>query len=390
MPSILLLTTGLAIGGAEAQVALLARSLRQRGWQVGVVSMIPPRAYATELEGDGIVVNSLGMRPGIPDPRGLLRLRSLLRRFRPHVLHCHMVHANLLGRIARLFTAVPVVVSTAHSIHEGGTWRDLAYRATDWLSDVTTNVSQRGLHRYFHDGLIKQGRGLWIPNGLDLHLYRRSPDVRAKARMEEGWTEDFVWLAVGNLREPKDYPTMFRAHARLRQQGVSARLAIAGTGHLEAELRSLALGLGIEHQVRFLGTRGDVPRLLQAADAFVMSSSWEGTPMALLEASAAELPAVATDVGGIGEVIVDGKTGLLVPSGDPSALSDAMRRVLTMNPRDRLALGRAARERVEQYYAIGVVTSLWEELYMKTLSQRVPGNPLLKEFVRVAERGTMR
>lgn len=390
MPSIVLLTTGLAVGGAEAQVMLLARSLRQRGWKVSVVSLIPPRAYASELEEAGIPVHDLQMRPGTPDPRGLLRLVSLLQQIRPHVLHCHMVHANILGRISRLFAPVPLLVSTAHSIQEGGAWRDFAYRATDWLSDVTTNVSRRGLNRYLRDKLIKAGKGLWIPNGLDLQPYHCSREVREKTRGEIGWPEAFVWIAVGNLREPKDYPTMFRAHAQLRQSGADAHLAIAGTGHLEAELRALALSLGIAHHVQFLGARTDVPALLKAADAFVMSSSWEGTPMALLEASAAGLPAVATDVGGIGEVIVNGKTGLLVPPGDPAALCDAMRTVFAMSPQDRLAFGLAARERVEQNYSIGTVIHLWEDLYRKTLGRRVPGSSMLGDFARPTEKEAAR
>src|SRR5450631_3276521 len=101
MRKLTLLTTGLARGGAEAQVALLASAFHKRGYGVEVISMLPPQAHAEELAAAGIPVRLLNMRPGVPDPRAIFRLAGMLRTSRPDVLHCHMVHANLLGRVAR-------------------------------------------------------------------------------------------------------------------------------------------------------------------------------------------------------------------------------------------------------------------------------------------------
>lgn len=134
---VVLLTTNLARGGAETQVALLALSLRQRGWPVSVVSLLDPSAFQAELSAAGVPIHSLHMHPGRPDPLALARLAVLLRKLRPRVLHSHMFHANLLGRLAHLAFPVPVVISTLHSMaessrHSTGTrLRDWLYRATD-------------------------------------------------------------------------------------------------------------------------------------------------------------------------------------------------------------------------------------------------------------------
>lgn len=372
MPRVMFLTTGLDVGGAEAQVVLLARALKQRGWSVSVTSLLPPRAFTEQLEAEGIPLFNLEMRRGVPDPRGPLRLVSHLRAVRPHVLHCHMVHANLLGRCARTLHRVPVVISTAHSLQEGGRMRELAYKATDFLSDLTTHVSQRGLDRYLRLRLIQPGKGMWVPNGLDVDAYHPDPAIRSAVRRRLDWRDDFIWLAVGNLREPKDYPTMLRAFRGVVARSRAVRLVIAGSGPLEAELRKVQLQLGLAESVSFLGARKDVPELLQAADAFVMSSSWEGTPMALLEASAAGLPAAATDVGGIGEVIRHPETGFLAEPGNPDALAAAMLRICATDTEARLAMGRAARAHVRKNYGIEEIANRWERLYSELLALKAP------------------
>lgn len=370
MPRVLFLTTGLALGGAEAQVTLLARAMKSRGWSVTVLSLLPPLAYVNELSAVGVPVGDLAMQRGVPDPRGLLRLASYLREQQPDVVHCHMVHANLLGRLARLLARVPALISTAHSVYEGGSMRELAYRATDFLSDLTTNVSLQGLERYVQRKLIRPSKALWVPNGVDVESYRLSPRVRRSVRASLGWADGFVWLAVGNLREPKDYPNMFRAFRWLADCSAETRLAIAGSGHLEEALRLRCENLGIADRVEFLGARSDVPQLLQAADGFVMSSSWEGTPMALLEAAASQLPCVATAVGGIPEVIDNEQTGLLVQSGDPEALAQAMRRICAMPLHERGRMGQAARDRVRQNFGIDAIAAHWERIYNRLIEAK--------------------
>lgn len=370
MPKVSFLTTGLAIGGAENQVVSLAESLKHRGWQVEVISMLPPEHFVSRLRDLKIPVSDLGMRRGVPDPRGLVRLVARLRRSRPQVLHCHMVHANILGRLSRIFHRVPVVISTAHSVMEGSKWRDLAYRITDPLVDVLTQVSQAGAQRYVADRISDKSKTIWVPNGVDVTKFRCDAQRRAGLRARLGWDDRFVWLAVGNLREPKDYPNMLSAFREVAIEFPKGLLAIAGTGSLEAELRSLSESQATDRRVEFLGSRSDVADLLNAADAYVLSSAWEGTPIALLEAAAAFRPIVATAVGGNADVINSPDIGILVPPRDSAALATAMKKVMALPEQRRHELGRAARTRVEKHYSLDAVSAKWDNIYRQLLSVR--------------------
>jgi glycosyltransferase involved in cell wall biosynthesis len=359
VPRVALLCTSLARGGAETQVYHLAMELRRRGWEVAVVSLLPPAAFTAELEAAGIAVSSLDMRPGAADPRGLARLVATLHRFRPQVLHSHLFHANLMARAARLLCPVPVVVSTLHSIAESGRasrgtrLRDWAYRLTAPLADAVVSVSQAVAERH-HQRRV-------IPNGVDLSVYRPDPERRARTRAALGLGNAFVWLAAGRLMWKKDYPTLLRAFARLR----GAVLLVAGEGPEEAALRELSV------EPRFLGRRDDIPALMNAADGLALSSVVEGLPMVLLEAAASGLPAVATAVGGVREIVVEGETGFVVPPGDPEALAAAMARLAALSGDERERMLRAARARAEACFDVRVVAARWDELYRELL-ERAP------------------
>lgn len=294
-------STGLGYGGAETQLLRLATALAARKWDVRVITMLRPEAFVVEFQRAGVSVASLGMRHGTPDPRALLRLATLLRRFRPAVVHGHMVHANLLTRIARPLYRAPVVVSTVHSTNEGPGWRTMGIRLTDGLCDFTTGVSHAVVERYLRLGLTSAGKIGVVPNGVDTTEFRPSTAVRQRMRRDLGVDERFVWLAVGRIIPEKDYPTLLRAFAEL-ERGRTVRpgavLVIVGDGSLRQQCESLSARLGVGERIRFLGIRPDVPDVMNAADAYVLSSAWEGLGVVLQEAAATGLPVVATRVGG--------------------------------------------------------------------------------------------
>jgi len=370
LKKIVFVSTNLAFGGAEAQLVRLAIRLKARGWEVRVASMLPPTAYAEELQEVGIPVESLGMRRGVPDPRGLVRVVDVIRRERPQVVHSHMVHANLLARLAHLLVRVPVLVCTAHNINEGGRCREWAYRLTDFLCDVTTQVSRAGLERYVRVGAVPRHKIRFIPNGVDTDRVRPNPEVRARLRHELGLGTAFVWLAVGRFEEAKDYPNMLRAFVRVMRECENTVLLIVGQGSLREETERLAGELSVALRVRFLGVRKDVPELMNAADAYVMSSAWEGMPMVLLEAGAVGLPVVTTDVGGNREVVMDGQSGFLVPPKNPEALARAMLRLMDLPLEERLGMGECGRKYIEENYSLERVVDQWEALYRQLLTQK--------------------
>ncbi len=369
MRSICFLITSLdPVGGAETQVASLAKGLQRRGWKITVISMLPEGdRLAAELRAGGVSVTTLGMEKGKADPRAIWRLAKILRVLKPDVLHAHMVKANLLARVTRLFVSVPVVISTAHSICEGGRLLDLAYRLTDGLGDVTTNVCHAAARRYEHDGLASPRRLRVLGNGIDADYFSPNRACSGELRQTLNIPDQFVWLAIGGLREVKDYPNLLRAFAPLR----GAMLLIAGEGDLRPQLERLVAELQITESVRFLGFRQDASELLNAADGYVLSSLWEGLPLVLLEAAATALLIVATDVGGNSEIVMDGKTGFLVPAGDPAALRVAMKRVMTTSEQQRRQMGMAGREYVLCRYSMAQIISEWESLYREFLGKRM-------------------
>jgi len=362
-PRIALLTTGLALGGAEKQVVLLALALRHRGWRVLMISMLPPEAHTRWLAEGGVELVSLGVRKRVPNITPFFRLALTLWRFRPDVLHCHQVHANLLGRLIRCVCPVPAVISSAHSMREGGLWREWAYRVSDPLCDLTTNVSASATARYRRRRLASARKLLFVPNAINPQPFTGNAQDRNRLRERQGLGAGFAWLAVGNLLEAKDYPNLLAAAAELRQSDPDFRLLIAGAGPLENTLRTIIANRVLEENVSLLGIRTDIPDLMRAADGYVMSSAWEGLANVLLEASCAELPVVATDVGGNREVVRDGTGGILVLPHDPGKLAGAMRQVMHMSPAGRQAMGRAGRAGVVERYSIEKITGRWEEIY---------------------------
>jgi len=371
---ILILITTLTFGGAETQVSRLATELRRRGWAVKVVCMTDPDAFVEQLEAEDVEVTSLGMPRGVPDPRAVWRLRRIVQAFKPDIVHAHMVHANLLGRIARLFCRMPALICTAHNLREssekgGGTWhKELLYRMTDSLADRTTIICKAAFDRYVKVGAVPAGRFELIPNGVDTSRFRPSMEAREVERRVLHIGNQFVWLAVGRLVEQKDYSTLLQAIQQLT--GQEWLLLIAGDGPLAAELQAEANRLKVDHRVRFLGARENIQRLYNAADALVMSSKYEGLSVALLEAASAGLPCVVTDVGGNGEAVLHEVTGYVVPPADSAGLAAAMQKLQDLPPEERRSLGHAARHHCVSNFCFDKVADQWIELYARYMPER--------------------
>lgn len=332
--------------------------------------MTPPRAYVQELEKAGISVYSLDIQRKIPDPRPILRFARLIRSLEPDIVHSHMVHANLLARLVRPIVPVPLLICTAHSTLEGGRFRELLYRLTDSLCDLTTQVSQEGLERYVRIGAVPKNKIRYTPNGIDADLFSPDPEVRKRMRGELEIESAFVWVAVGRFDPPKDYPNMLKAFSRVNQDNQDTLLIIVGDGPLRSVIEEQAQDLGLKDCVRFLGIRRNIPELMNAADGYVMSSGWEGLPMVLLEAHAMGLPIVATDVGGNRDVVKDVETGFLVPPKDPGALAGAMLRLMGLSEEERRRMGEKGRRYIEATYSIDRVVEMWEELYRELLAEK--------------------
>jgi glycosyltransferase involved in cell wall biosynthesis len=358
------LISGFALGGgAETQVARVSRELRRRGWRVDVVEMTRSGALSSEIEGSDVRVTSLDFSTRRP-LRPFVELVSRLRNTRPQALVCFMFHANLVGRLAGRLASVPVIVTSIRNENFGPRWREWAERATEPFGHAVTCNSAVVAQGLVRRGVVSAGRIEVIPNCCDPPAQRPEGE-RERLRERLAPDDEFLWLSVGSLTPQKDRVGLVRAFARAFAQRPRVRLAIAGGGLEHDAILSAARQAGVAERVELLGVRDDVPGLLGAADAFVLSSLWEGSPNALIEAALAGVPAVSTDSGGVSELIEDGVSGLLVPPADPEALAEAMLRLAALPSEARHRLGQTARERLSEGVGVARVVDRWESLLIR-------------------------
>ncbi len=363
---VLCLITGLGIGGAETQVFALCERMAALGHDVLLVSLTD--AAPGFASGNGFSVHLLGMNKSVGSAAAAyFRLRHLTREFAADVVHSHMFHANLFARLLRLSTRLPRLICSAHSTNEGGVVRMLAYRLTDRLSDLNTNVSAAAVEAFVRHKASPGGRIVAMHNGIDCTRFAFSADARHTIRATlDVAPKQRLLLAVGRLAPAKDYPNLLHAFAAVCGRRDDVRLVIVGEGKEREALQSLARELAIEPRLTLLGLRRDIPQLMSGADVFVLSSAWEGFGLVVGEAMACERVVVATDCGGVAEIV--GASALLVPARDSQALAAALDRALDLGEREAQAAGVAARHRIEQMFSLDRVVSDWLRHY-QTLRQ---------------------
>ena len=357
---ILFLITGMGLGGAERQVADMADRLAARGNVVKIAFLIEPVRVKPENKEIEMVCLQLTASP-FSLPHAGRKLVQLVREFQPDVVHSHMVHANLLARICRLFSKMPRLVCTAHSNNEGGMLRMWAYRITDALADISTNVSNEAVVAFERLGAVKKGRMIPVLNGIDIDKFQLRQQVRTDVRQNEGISTERIVLAVGRLYEVKQYPMLLRAFSQLGNEFCDVRLWIVGDGPLLLELERLSSELGVSSRVKFFGARHDIPEIMSAADVFVLSSEFEGFGLVVGEAMSMSKVVVATDCGGVSEVL--GDCGYLVSADDLDQLAAGLREALCLTPDQAEQIGKRARLRIVENYSIDSVVDRWIHIY---------------------------
>ena len=356
---ILLIITGLGMGGAEHVVANLADELVRLGHMVKVAYltgevMVSPKNHDIEL----IPIRMSGSKDFI---KAYFKLRKIVKKFKPDVVHSHMFHSNIISRLLRLSIRLPNLISTVHSTNEGGNFRMLCYRLTDSLANITTNVSDEAVDTYIGKKAVKPGRMVCIPNGIDTEKFCFNAESREKKRADLSISDKKIILCVGRLDKPKDYPNLFSAIKLLKESRQDFKVFIAGDGPLHKKLNELSKELDIDAYISFLGIRRDIKELMSAADIYAISSAWEGLPMVILEAMACERFIVATDCGGISGVI--GSEGFVVEPRDNVLLAKALNKALNLSDDERSSIGALARKRIINNYSLNANIEAYLNLY---------------------------
>ena len=370
--AILYLITDLDVGGAERVLLETVRRLDRSCFHPSVCSLAPAGALAEEFAGLGVPVFDLGLRGFHDLARASGALLHLLRRQRFDVLHSHLFHANVLGRLTAWRAGVPVVVSTIH-VAEPRRWHLVLERWTAPLATQLVAVSAGVRAHMVERARLRAERILVIPNGVDVSRFSLA---RGEFRRREGIPAGCTLITtIGRLDTQKGFPYLLEAAREVALRHPDVCFLVVGEGPRRRDLVSLRDRLGLKERVRFLGFRTDVPQILADSDLFVLPSLWEGFPIALLEAMAAGLPVVATDVPGVAEVVTDGETGLVVPRKDVGALAEALCRLLD-DADLRRWLARAGQRKVEREFGWEKVVAATMSLYERLLREVTPRSAL--------------
>jgi glycosyltransferase involved in cell wall biosynthesis len=348
------------ISGAENHLLLLLPELRERGFDVRLVMLHEdePGAhdFATRLADGGIGVERLRLTRAT-DPRVFARLARIVRRQRPAILHTHLVHADFHGLAAGRLARVPVLVSTKHGFNAFRDGRAFAAadRTVAGLADVHIAISS-GLARY-----LGESEG-FDPAGFEVVHYgiaagSEPPPLPGAPRL----------AVVGRLVPIKGHDVLLRAVESVRDELPGLTLEIAGDGPLDAELRSTASALGLDDVVLFRGRVAPATPVLERAAIVVVPSHGEGFGMVALEAMERGRPVIASAVGGLSEIVDDGRTGLLVPPGDADALAGAILELAADRSR-AAAMGAAGRARALAEFSQERCTDRIESLYREALT----------------------
>ncbi|MEI7606934.1 MAG: glycosyltransferase [Rhodospirillaceae bacterium] len=371
------LITTLERGGAEAMLTKLAKAHAGQGVRPLVISLTGPGIYGPELEAAGIPVWSLGLRRGVPEPGALLKLVGILRREKPDLLQSWLYHADLLALLAaplagvrRLAWNIRCSDMDMRRYSRLSRWLVALLARLSPLPDAVLVNSEAG--RLLHHELgYRPKRWETIANGFDITRFRPDPEARRAVRAELGLPDDA--LAVGLIArfDPmKDHASFLAAAERVARRHPRARFVLAGLGIEPANPAFAAASSGaLAGRASLLGPRADIPHLLAALDVGCLSSAFgEGFPNVIGEAMACGLPCVATDVGDSGRIIAD--TGRVVPPANPAALAEALDDLLDLPDDERRRLGAAARQRIEEHYALAIIAGRYLDLYRELTGVR--------------------
>lgn len=340
------------LGGAENHVLALVRGLDSNHYRVQVVCP-RPGPLVKSLRRLGVRVHTVDIVKAAPGDEyelslpALWELASLVRRWHPDIVHSHLYPAHLHASLVAELQRVPAVLTTAHT---------LVVRPGDsWLARLTQSrtiaVSQAAKDLLVRGG-VPRSRIRVIRNGIEPRYFRDESAAGREIRRQLGIRDGAPVIGtIARLSPEKGHRQLLHIARDVLGQRPEARFLIVGDGPLKDELRTLAAGLGLTESVIFTGPRQDIPAVNHALDVFLLSSREEALPLAVVEAMAAGRPVVASAVGGVPEVVLDGATGFLCPPADHAGF---VRAILTLidRPDLRLELGARGRERARRRFGL--------------------------------------
>jgi glycosyltransferase involved in cell wall biosynthesis len=368
-----LVMTSFEPGGTERQMIELVRRIDASRWKMHVACFHARGAWVDRVRAAAASVTEFPIT-SFRHASTVRQARSFGRWCSDHgiqIVHSADLYANVFALPSAAAADVPVRLGSRRDINPDKTIPLIALQraAYSCAHGVIAN-SRAAFDRLRLEG-VSARRITVIPNGVDVDRFSASSDAVPSTDDAAPSRRRRRVLMVANLRPGKGHDTLIDAVPSVLRRFPDATFAIAVGGPENTRLTSHAAKRGVADSLSWLGHRDDVERLAAAADIFVLPSRSEAFPNALLEAMAAGLPAIATRVGGIPEIVDDGRTGLLVRRDDPAQLADALCRLMA-DERLAAALGAAARQRIRSSYSFERMTAQFEALYATELGRRQP------------------
>jgi len=364
--TILYIIWSLRLGGAERVVTDLAKNSDRKLFSPFVCCLNDKGDYAQEIEEKGIKVIPLNKRHKF-DPIIIFKIYKIIKHYKIRIVNTHLWTANFWGRIAAFLAGVKAIVATEHTTDEKRPEfyhfadRILAH-LTECIIAVSTSV------REFHQkrSKIPSKKFSVINNGIDTKAFDIQIDTEEKRKEFGLHSDDFVIGLFGRFVPAKAHEILLEALKDVIIKHSEVKVLFAGSGPTENKIKELTHELNLENNVIFAGFRKDTPELYKIIDLFVLCSNREGFPITLLEAMAAGVPAIVTDVGGNVDIIQNMVNGILIKPGSSSILSKKMNEIIE-NAALRYQLARKAKEIVMDKFTSQMMTAHTERLFVRLI-----------------------
>ena len=313
----------------------------------------------------------------LKDIKALIKLAIFLKKEKFDIVHCHTSKGGFIGRLAAKLAGAKIIIYSPHGdIFEGY----FCKLATDFFillekfaarfTDKIINLTKIEIERFLEHGIGTRHQLKQIYNGINIKYYERAMTSNLKKRDEFGLgKDDFVCATVGRLVPVKGHTYLIKAIQKVVKVIPEAKFLFVGDGELKSKLSEEIKSYDLQRNIFLLGVRNDIATILSCINVFLLPSLNEGFGMALIEAMAARKPVIATNVGGVPEVIINGTTGILVPSKDPEAFSSAIIKLYN-NPEMSLEMGLAGYSRARNLFDIKTTVREFEDLYSKLIKEK--------------------
>ena len=379
---IVIVIGSLQVGGAERQIAQVVPRLDRTRWQVDLVTLSRPGPLAKDLEAAGFRIWSPPLANQITRSGPLLRLmRALIilpwlwfwfLRKRPSIAHFILPEAYLIGGICALLAGQSQMIMSRRSLADYQDHHPFLARVERWLHKRMSIViaNSEAIRRELLEEGIPKNRTRVILNGVNTDVIR--PDESRGAELRQSLSippDSMVLIIIANLIPYKGHADLITAITSIREDLPDKwQLLCAGRDDGIGDLLQAQIAKArLTPHIRFLGSRSDIPALLNAADISILCSHEEGLPNAVIEAMSAGVPTIATKVGGTEEIIDDRVTGMLVPARNPDALAQSILKMV-QDPARREAVGKAARVKIKNTYGLDICAHAYDDLYQSIMT----------------------